>query len=76
LTKGGIHIGDASLKIERPHAGEHGVFHRPSEIGFSHQRFLGLYPAAGVTPGAQQHPDSEHTERADQPEKSAAHHPQ
>ena len=76
LAKGGVDIGDATLQVHRAHAGEHGVFHGPAEIGFRHQGLLGLQPPAGMAPIGNQHPGRHHAECSDQPEQATADHAQ
>ena len=60
------------MQIERPHAGEHGVFHRAAEVGFREQGLLRLHAPTDVAPSAQEHPHGERTECTDHPEESAA----
>ena len=76
LAEGGVHKGDAALQVHGAHAGEHGVFHGPAEIGFCHQRLLGAQALAGVAPVDHQHPASEQAQDPDQPEQAAADHAQ
>ena len=76
LAEGGIHKGDAALQVHGAHAGEHGVFHGPAEIGFCHQRLLCAQTLAGVAPVDDQHPTGKQAQYPDQPEQAAAHHAQ
>ena len=74
LAKGRVDVGDAALQVEGAHAGQHGIFHRAPKVGFRQQGLLGLDAATGMAPVAQQHPDGQCTQCADQPEETAADH--
>mmetsp|Transcript_4945 Transcript_4945/g.17891 ORF Transcript_4945/g.17891 Transcript_4945/m.17891 type:complete len:651 (+) Transcript_4945:3243-5195(+) len=71
-AEGRVHVGDARVHVHRAHAGQHGVLHRPAEIGFQRQRALDLGAAAHVAPGAEQHPDGQAGEGQHHPEQRVA----